>query len=63
MNKADREELREILQGMPSVEANIQSGIDCTKRGQETTAETHFNIALGVYQRVKNRLNRLAEII
>ena len=63
MNKADREELREILQAMPSVEANIQSGIDCAKRGQEITAGTHFKIALGTYQRIKNRLNRLGGII
>ena len=63
MNKADREELREILQAMPSVEANIQSGIDCTKRGQEITADTHFTLAISTYNRIRNRLLRLGGII
>ena len=63
MNKADREELKEILLAMPAVEANIQSGIDCAKRGQETTSNTHFTLAFDIYGRIKNRLLRLGGII
>jgi len=53
------EEYTTLIDEVNHLNSHLSQAIDDIRRGQEITAQTHFDLADQIYQRIKHNINEL----